>query len=347
MKIAVYAISKNEEKHVKRFCETAKDADLIIIADTGSEDRTVEIARECGAIVHEITISPWRFDRARDAALALVPKDVDVCVSLDLDELLEPGWRKTVEEIFEKGCTRVSCGFDPGNGMLFYPTRIHARHGYHWKYPCHEYITPDPRSEDKVGLINAVVMRHAPDPTKSRGQYLDILAMAVKEDPHCHRSAYYYGRELSFAGQWDKSAEQLKRYLDMPGAQWPLERSHAMRMIGTALEQAGRDGMKWFRLACAEEPGVRENWYELSFACYRKALWSESYGAAKTALTITQKNAQHTANPNAWNFYVHDYLAIAAYRLGLMEEAREHGKIALEMSPNDKRLQENMKYYEG
>ena len=90
MKIAVYAIAKNEEKHVKRFCESAKDADLIVIADTGSEDRTVEIAKECGAVVHEITISPWRFDKARDAALALVPKDVDVCVSLDLDELLEP-----------------------------------------------------------------------------------------------------------------------------------------------------------------------------------------------------------------------------------------------------------------
>jgi tetratricopeptide (TPR) repeat protein len=105
--------------------------------------------------------------------------------------------------------------------------------------------------------------------------------------------------------------------------------------------------MKWFRLACAEDPNIRENWYELAFAGYRKSLWPESYGAAKTALTITEKNAQHTANPNAWNFYVHDYLAIAAYRLGLMEEARTHGKIALEMNPDDERLKENMKYYEG
>ena len=39
LKIAVYAISKNEEQFVKRFCVSAKDADLILIADTGSEDR--------------------------------------------------------------------------------------------------------------------------------------------------------------------------------------------------------------------------------------------------------------------------------------------------------------------
>ena len=44
MKIAVYAISKNEEQFVKRFCESAKDADLILIADTGSTDNT-EIGR--------------------------------------------------------------------------------------------------------------------------------------------------------------------------------------------------------------------------------------------------------------------------------------------------------------
>ena len=42
MKIAVYAISKNEEQFVKTFCESSKLADYIMIADTGSTDGTVE-----------------------------------------------------------------------------------------------------------------------------------------------------------------------------------------------------------------------------------------------------------------------------------------------------------------
>ena len=41
MKICVYAISKNEEMFVERFCAAAKDADMILIADTGSTDATV------------------------------------------------------------------------------------------------------------------------------------------------------------------------------------------------------------------------------------------------------------------------------------------------------------------
>ena len=91
MKIAVYAISKNEEQFVKRFCDSAKDADLIIIGDTGSTDNTVALAKECGAVVPRIYITPWRFDKAREAVLALIPPDIDICISLDLDEVLEDG----------------------------------------------------------------------------------------------------------------------------------------------------------------------------------------------------------------------------------------------------------------
>ncbi len=43
MKICVYAISKNEASFVEQFCESAQDADLILIADTGSTDETVKL----------------------------------------------------------------------------------------------------------------------------------------------------------------------------------------------------------------------------------------------------------------------------------------------------------------
>jgi len=98
MKICVYAISKNEQQFVQRFCESAKDADLILIADTGSTDDTAEEARRwkqnsidarANLMVHDICITPWRFDLARNAALALIPRDIDVCISLDLDEVME------------------------------------------------------------------------------------------------------------------------------------------------------------------------------------------------------------------------------------------------------------------
>ena len=41
-KICVYAICKNEEKFVDRWYESIKDADKIIVLDTGSTDSTVK-----------------------------------------------------------------------------------------------------------------------------------------------------------------------------------------------------------------------------------------------------------------------------------------------------------------
>lgn len=345
MKIAVYAIAKNEEAHVKRFCESAALADAIIITDTGSTDNTVQIAKECGATVHQISIIPWRFDVARNAALALVPADIDVCVSMDLDEVLLPGWRDTIEQAWSEGVTRLNIGFDFGPNQTFYPSRVHNRHGYYWKYPCHEYITPDSRSKDDCGHTPHILMKHLPDRTKSRGSYIELLEMAVKEDPHCHRSSYYLGREYTYRAEWQKAIDELRRYLDLPTANWPLERSHAMRMIGDAYYKLDQDYLYWFRLACAEEPRLRENWYHLAQACYQKQLWAESYAAAKSGIEITTQAAQHAANPAAWGLLMYDFAAIAAYRLGFKEDAIKYGQQALDLAPNDERLIKNMSFY--
>ncbi len=64
-KIAVYTIAKDEEKFVHRWYESAKNADGLFILDTGSSDRTVEIAESLGITVRHVTVEPWRFDVAR------------------------------------------------------------------------------------------------------------------------------------------------------------------------------------------------------------------------------------------------------------------------------------------
>jgi len=51
--LSVLILTKDEEENVKRAIRSIKDlADQIIVLDCGSEDRTVEIAREMGAEVH-------------------------------------------------------------------------------------------------------------------------------------------------------------------------------------------------------------------------------------------------------------------------------------------------------
>lgn len=348
MKICVYAISKNEKQFVERFCESAKDADLILIADTGSTDSTVQKARECGAVVHNICITPWRFDKARDTALALIPRDIDVCISLDLDERLEPGWREEIERVWKLGeTTRLRYKFDWGAGITFFYEKIHARHGYHWHHPCHEYPRPDARIKEVYAHTDMLLVSHHPDPTKSRGQYMDLLELSVKEDPSCPRNAFYYARELTFNRRWIDAIVALHKYLENPNANWANERCYAMRVMAQSYEALGdlAQAQIWLMKATQEAPNTREPWVELADLARKTEQWQLSYDCAKQALEIKDKALVYTMDPSVWGAKPHDLLALASHYLGKREEAFEHGTIACKLAPEDKRLVRNLEFY--
>jgi len=344
LKIAVYAISKNEEQFVKQFCESAKGADLILIADTGSTDNTVSFARELGAVVPEIYISPWRFDKARDAALSLIPRDIDICISLDLDEVLEEGWRKEIERVWQDDTTRMRYKFDWGSGISFFSEKIHHRHGYHWHHPVHEYIRLDGRIQEVYAHTNMLLVTHHPDPTKSRGQYMPLLELAIKEDPRCPRNAFYHARELTYYSRWDEAIVCLNKYLEMPEAIWINERCYAMRLLGKSYENLGNivEAEKWYRLATAEDPHTREPWVELAMISYMRQDWMQCYFAASKALEIKDKALVYTMDPTVWTERPYDLASIAAWHLGLKDQAIELCKKALEFNPTDIRLLRNL-----
>jgi glycosyltransferase involved in cell wall biosynthesis len=344
LKIAVYAISKNEEQFVERFCNSAKEADYVVIADTGSTDGTVDAARRHNAVVHSICISPWRFDTARNAALALIPGDADVCISLDLDEVLEPGWREEIERVWKDDTTRLRYFFDWGCGIKFKYEKIHHRKGYLWHHPCHEYPVPEGRTKEVWADTDMLLVSHHPDPTKSRGQYLDLLELSVKEDPACPRNAFYYARELSFHRRWSDASAACERYLKLPAATWHNERCYAYRVMGKCYEELGRpwDAEAAYHRACAEAPNTREPWCAMALLTYRQGRWAESYAAAMRALAIRDRDMVYTCDPEVWGAQPHDLASIAAWHLGLREVAAEQAQLAVAHNPGDARLQKNL-----
>lgn len=350
-RICVYAIAKNEEQFVARFCESASDADLILIADTGSTDGTVcAIADQmafnrCPVVLERLHISPWRFDLARNAALALIPKDIDICISLDLDEILQPGWREEIERVWQWNTTRLRYMFDWGAGIQFKYEKIHARNGYHWHHPCHEYPRPDGRITEIWADTDMLLAVHKPDPTKSRGQYLDLLKLSVEEDPRCPRNAFYYARELTFYKRWEEAIVALKRYLAMPEAIWGNERCYAYRLIGHGHLAAGRwyDAEVAYKNACNEAPYTREPWCDLAKFYYFQKRWPDCYAASMRALEITEDPKVYTCDPAVWGHWAHDLAANAAWQMGMREVALAQARLALEKTPDDPRLQNNVR----
>ena len=199
-KICVYAICKNEEKFVKRWMESMSEADGVYVLDTGSTDNSVNLLKQYGAVVNTATISPWRFDTARNMSMDLLPEDCDICVSTDLDEQFRPGWRKALEQSWTADTARAryryTWNFNPdgSEGVVFYSDKIHARKGFRWVHPVHEVLRYE-KDNYKTVTVQGLQIDHHADETKPRSQYLPLLEIAVKEEPMDDRNMHYLGRE--------------------------------------------------------------------------------------------------------------------------------------------------------
>ena len=151
MKIAACAICKDEEKNILKWLDHTKGYDLRIVVDTGSTDRSVEMLNKSDVILVEKKFEPFRFDKARNFVLTLVPDDVDWCIWPDFDEYYSNNTIDEIKKVIKKNpkVTRLTYrtslienkikieGFESGTVM---DSKIHKNKLYKWKEPIHENL---------------------------------------------------------------------------------------------------------------------------------------------------------------------------------------------------------------
>lgn len=346
MRVAVVSIALNEEHFISRWAESAKDADYIVLGDTGSSDNTFAVAEKHKVIVHSLSVKPWRFDDARNALLALVPDDVDYVINLDVDEILVDGWRNHLEGM-DKNITRPRYKYvwswkdDGSEGLTYGGDKISLRHNYRWKHPVHEVLIPD-RIEEIQGWVGLEIHHH-PDSSKSRGQYMPLLKVAVDEDPYDDRNAHYYARELFFNYKLEEAKKEFIRHLSLPRAKWKPERAASMRYIAKCSQ--GKEREEWFLKAFNETPDRREPIVDLAKFYYENQQWDKCLEYAEKAIAITNKPLEYLCEDEAWGDVPYDLAAIASYSLEKYDNALQYGIQAVKLNPSDERLKSNLAYY--
>ena len=107
VKVSLTMIVRDEEKNLPHCLESVRGVfDEIVVIDTGSTDRTREIAREFGAKVFNF---PWvdSFSAARNEALSHATGDY--AFWLDADDVVEPGEKEKLRALLD-GLKRPSQG---------------------------------------------------------------------------------------------------------------------------------------------------------------------------------------------------------------------------------------------
>ncbi len=347
-KICVYAICKNEESFVARFVKSCEKADGIFVLDTGSTDDTVKKLEELGVVVKTEVIKPWRFDIARNKSIEMIPKDFDICICLDLDEVLINGWRDELEKVWQNDTTRLryiyNWRLDKDDKPLVSYTgeKIHSRNGYKWIHPVHEVLKYNNEHENVIKTDNLII-HHYPDTTKSRSCYLPLLELAVEEDPSNDRNMHYLGREYMYYQKWNESIDTLIKHLNLETARWKDERSASMRFIARCYDALNRhdEVRMWLDKAIKETPYLRDPLIERAMFEYKFENWDKVINYCNRALEIKTHERTYINELFSWNETIYDLLSLGYYYCNNYEASLKNINLALEIAPNNERLIKN------
>lgn len=190
-KVSLTMIVRDEEANLPACLGSAADLfDEVVVVDTGSTDRTAEVARSFGARVFDFV---WvaDFAAARNAALARATGDY--AFWLDADDVLDPPQRGALKALLEglragdEAAYVVRCACDDGAGgsptvvdhVRLFPLREDVR----WTYRVHEQILPALRRADVPVRWTDVTVRHTGyrDPAL-RGRKLERDEAILREE---------------------------------------------------------------------------------------------------------------------------------------------------------------------
>ena len=352
IKICVYAICKNEEKFVDRWYESIKDADGIFVLDTGSTDNTIEKLKEYGVCVKQMEIKPWRFDVARNEALKMIPEDFDICISLDLDEIMLDGWKDNILKVWKSDTDRLRYIYNwyiEGGipKITYYAEKIHKRNGCKWVNPVHEILEFD--HDENVVISDDVIVNHYPDREKSRSSYLPLLELSIKENPNNDRNMHYLGREYMYYGRWNDAIDTLIKHLKMKNATWKDERCASMRFIARCYKALNRydEALMWLYKAINEAPYLRDPYTETAILYYILEDFENVCKYGNKALEIKYNPKTYMNEVFSYDETLNDLLSISYFYLGDYENAIKNAKEALKINPNNERIKKNLEIFKN
>lgn len=358
-KICIYAICKDEKQFVEPWLESMKEADYIVVLDTGSTDGTYELLKNDPRVhrVEQKIITPWRFDVARNESMKLIPDDANILLSTDLDELLEPGWAEVIREKWIDGLhVRGSYKYawshteDGQPGRVFYYDKLHDKNWY-WKAPVHEFLHSDIYSdkyqyEHSLDLFEkGVYLHHYPDKTKSRSSYLPLLELRVKEDSKDYCGKFYLSHEYHYRGYYDKSNEVLLDILENYSDKYnSVELAACYLFLGDNHRAVGDKELAtyYYNKAIAQEPSYREPYLLAAEVCNELGRYNVAIGYVTDAIRNSHRHYTWVERDNSWNEQVDDILAVSLWWLGKKDAALYHAEQAARLNPYDTRLQENL-----
>jgi len=220
--LSLCMIVKNEESTLPRCLDSvSRLATEVVIADTGSTDRTLAVAANYGAKVSRFDFTVVDFAAARNHTLARA-RGRWILV-LDADECLHPASVPLIHEAVDREenagyyFERVNHQLNSGATSVDYVVRLFPnRPAYRYRGRVHETIDDSILAGGGRLLRTGIRIDHdfSTDSETRRQRnhwYIGILNEEIAADPGDHSRLVFLGAEYHQLGMFDKAAEIAER----------------------------------------------------------------------------------------------------------------------------------------
>lgn len=236
-------IVKNEESCLDKCLESIKGLDEIVILDTGSTDKTGDIARAHGALFIE-GVYKWEDDFSKARNKALEYASADWILIIDADETLSAGGVEIIRGAIAKAdekiqLFRLDCV--SASGLHKHTiVRVHRRKPHiFWRGAAHNYLSHQDGPALPVIITYGWSQAHKLDPDRT----LRILTKCVEENPDKPREIYYLAKEYFNRDQFQKALDLYERYIKV--GDWAQELADAHLMIAKCAVGVGDTQRAW------------------------------------------------------------------------------------------------------
>ena len=222
--ISLCMIVKNEETYLTDCLASAQRfVDEIIVVDTGSTDRTVEIAQQLGAKIFHF---PWCDDFAAARNESLRHAEGDWILVLDADERLDREGGELMRQLVEDPeaaayYIKLVCPTQNDGGMVrlgWFPRLFRNRIGAQFQGIIHEQVAPSlvgkgMISHEDVTIQHTGYLKSPEEMAAKSVRNISLLERQVREDPQHAIGWFHLAESYTYAGRLGEAEASYRKSL--------------------------------------------------------------------------------------------------------------------------------------
>lgn len=348
--ISLCMIVKDEEEVLSRCLDSVKDiVDEIIIVDTGSKDKTKQIAKLYTTKVFDFQ---WKDDFSLARNYSFSKATMNYILWLDADDIILEDDRVKLMELKENMdpdvdvvMMRYNVGFDEAGNvtMSYFRERLlKRRKSYTWKDPVHEYI------DIRGRVINSDInITHRKNKAATDRNLKIFKKMVSKHKQLSPRSLYYYAKELYYNNKFHSAIKYYEKFLET-GEGWVEDNICACYELAKCYRQVD-DSEK------ALQALINSFKYDIPRAeiCCELGYFYKDRKELDNTIFWFESALRLKKRDELWSFMMHDYwgyipsmeLCICYYELGNISKAIEYNDLASVYKPEDPAVIYNKNFF--